>query len=487
MIQSKIEILLFLKSFFQWLGVVSFLLLLFWLLIRILYGRAWKEKIVFRSIVGRDLKRSIRNFAHEWPEVQKDTVSDLAGSLINRFTRPFLVGLMVSLIPIILLYIQNSKIQQQNDLIIIQNDHIKTQTILLKNQNDNILIQNNLLDSERISSLVFLMSNILDKLDDEIKDQSNLSNEKGPDNEFKYKISNGLIGRIVALSRALKPYKVLKNDSLGAIRLSPERAQLFISLINSPIDSTSLKKIWGNGDFSFADIGKIDIEDINLSKIKLTGSNLSESNLKNVNFSGADLSNATMFRSTFHNIDFRKSVLVGTNFVASAFLTVDFSEAIIHSSTNIKHTNILKSYFNNTDLTGVSFEDTKMISVSFQNSSLWDTKFSDSELKHLYFFNSDLLGANFNNSYLEFVSYKNANIMHVTFNNSEIKDIELDGALIDDLNSLKILVENSKMTDKSITKTYYIDSTEYKTGKFRNATIGKHYKIKAKISRSENQ
>jgi len=128
---------------------------------------------------------------------------------------------------------QNNQIDTQIGLMGTQNSLLFGQNSRIDTQNYRINIQNNLIEADRRSSLIFLMSNILDRVNEEVKVQK-LSVPYGIDNDsitilkdnFKFHLSNPLIGRIIALSRAFRPYKLLAGDTLSTELVSPERGQL---------------------------------------------------------------------------------------------------------------------------------------------------------------------------------------------------------------------------------------------------------------------
>ncbi|MEM6805600.1 MAG: hypothetical protein AAF696_29655 [Bacteroidota bacterium] len=111
---------------------------------------------------------------------------------------------------------------QSRDLLSEQNSKIDF-------QNKRIVQQNQLLEAERRSSLVFLFNNVLDALDQDLKNPvDSLSALRGFDGT-QARLSKQLVGRIIALSRRLVPYRPYDyvNDSLSFLR-SPERGQLLI-------------------------------------------------------------------------------------------------------------------------------------------------------------------------------------------------------------------------------------------------------------------
>jgi hypothetical protein len=109
-------------------------------------------------------------------------------------------------------------------LLMNQNKLLEGQNKLLESQNE--LIQNQMYQNEasRRGALIVLMSNIMDKVDDEISSQKN----KNPQLK-EFNLSQSLIGQIAALSHSFKPYKFLKGDTIVGEELSPERGQLLIT------------------------------------------------------------------------------------------------------------------------------------------------------------------------------------------------------------------------------------------------------------------
>ena len=140
--------------------------------------------------------------------------------------------MLVALIPIILLW-------QQNGLIRTQNDKIERQNVRLDQQTS-------LLEAERRSAVILESGNVLDAVSRELAEPGNT----------KDSLSNPLVGRIIALSRAMKPYKYLdpSGDSMTVRALSPERGHLLVSLYNSKLDTSTYLKINRGADFSYSEL-----------------------------------------------------------------------------------------------------------------------------------------------------------------------------------------------------------------------------------------
>ncbi|TXF81086.1 hypothetical protein FUA23_22085 [Neolewinella aurantiaca] len=176
-----------------------------------------------------------------------------------------------------------------NELVVIQND-------LIKSQNNRIEQQTYLQEAERRSSLIFLLGNILDKIDEEVKiDQSR-------------NLSPQLIGNIISLSSRLRPYKFLEADSLISKEVSPERGQLFVSLINSELSEATYKKIFMNCDFSYALIENVNVN-IDMDYVNLSNSYIVRSRFNSISLRNSNFENSLLIDNTFYGCDLRYSKL----------------------------------------------------------------------------------------------------------------------------------------------------------------------------------
>ena len=162
-----------------------------------------------RLMVGKGLKSSFRKLLDELPggKVSKDTLAEIMAQTIWRITRIGTFALLMGVAPLLILIVQTWILSHQNN-------KLDTQNGLLGRQNQRLDQQINLEEGNRRSSLVFFMSNIMDKLDFELRNSPNRT------------LSDPLFGRIVSLSQSMRPYRYLENDSLTPRQLSPERGQL---------------------------------------------------------------------------------------------------------------------------------------------------------------------------------------------------------------------------------------------------------------------
>jgi len=247
------------------------------------------------------------------------------------------------------------------------------QNQLIVKQNDRIDIQNSLLEADRRSSLVFLMSNILDKVDSEIKSQRDtMQNEVTESSEIKYSLSKPLMSRIIALSRALRPYRIMDGDTLSTELISPERGQLFIALMENGLDSRTQYEIVNKGNFSYADIGRTRIYNASFPNANLSHVNLNSTSfmwggdLLGVNFSGAKLLFVNFSGADIGNVDFSGADLTKANFGGVKLGGVNFANAKLY------HANFRKADFSG--VKNINFNQLKNVK------SLFDAKNIDPDL-----------------------------------------------------------------------------------------------------------
>jgi hypothetical protein len=250
-----------------------------------------------------------------------------------------------------------------------QNKLLTQQNLLLQSQNYRLDQQTYLQEADRRSSLIFLMGNLLDAMDRELKTDVGQPGVRD--------LSPQIIGRVVALSKSLRPYRYLESDSLVSRELSPERGQLLVSIVNSQIDKRTLRRIFQFSDFSAADLkgavlsGEY-LSGINLSRADLAGATLDETDLSEADLSGADLSDAIMARAVMKDARLRQTVLKRAYLESSDLSQANFYGAQLQDA-HLAGSNMKQTHFTGADLSGANlsgavfprarFEQTKMDSV----------------------------------------------------------------------------------------------------------------------------
>jgi uncharacterized protein YjbI with pentapeptide repeats len=289
-------------------------------------------------------------------------------------------------------------------------------TIVLLEQNKKIEIQNQRLnqqlylqEAERRSSLVFLFSNIMDAINNELKEDYAKDNIRN--------LSPQLIGRIISLSHRLEPYQYLDADTLIGMPLSPERGQLLINLVESQLDTLSYKKIWLKTDFSYSDLKGILFEDtVYLVGINLERSNLTEATLKGARLNHANLSNALMTninleRSNISHGNLANALLTEANLANSNLTNINLN-SIYANSINLNNTilkngtlnraNIRNSLITNSNLNNIEMNNATIIGCLFSNSVITNSEITDTKLLGLGARNTSFMNTDLQNTKLLF-------------------------------------------------------------------------------------
>lgn len=293
------------------------------------------------------------------------------------------------------------------------------QNKILETQNKSIVQQTQIAESSRRSSQMIIMGEVLSDINQELRDKQNV----------KDTLSNTLVGRIISLSRAMKPYKYLENDSIIKRPLSPERGQLLISLLASKIDSAFfVNQILRESDFSYADLSKSNLKNANLVGANLRYVNLQESELDNAKLKKANLSyaNLTKARLPMANID----------------------------STGLKGANLTRAFFTNSSIKGTDLTNAVLYKTNFNSSNFQKTKLRGAQLTDVYLHNTTL------DIKLKGVDMKNSDFTKVKIDKLDLRGVvSLDSILIDRKDWLPYIKDELKLKGaKNIYKLYKLDS-----------------------------
>ena len=400
-------------------------------------------------VLGAGLKSSMHQLYKELPnQVKKNTLADVTTHVIWRITRIGLFGALIALIPTLLLW-------QQNKLLGVQNQKLEDQTKLFEKQNEKIDNQIQLEESNRRGALIVMMSNIMDKVDDELTNDWN--------DDKKRNLSPQLIGRISALSQSFRPYRFWQDSSLIEKPLSPERGQLLLALANSAFDSLAYVNIYRNAtfedsylhganlhganlsganlreadllradlrgailrgtdlsrvsfiaaDLSGANLSKANLSGANLSKVNLSKADLSGANLVKANFRGANLSGANLSKANLYEANLSRMISVGADFRGARFNIKNIKDP--------KDPDLSRSQMDKTDLSGVDLSRANLSGVSFIKADLSGANLSGADLRESYLNITVLSGADLSGAYLKKAKVKNKNWLEKT----EVLDLDL--------------------------------------------------------------
>lgn len=303
---------------------------------------AWLANHSTNVFAGRSLKKSLIRLYTELPrDVKKETMADVSAHLIWRMTRVGMFTVLIALVPLMVMAVQTL-------ILSVQNDKLEAQNQLIQNQNTRLDQQIHLEEGNRRSSFIFLMSNIMDKVDEELKNREN--NDR--------KLSDELIGRIVSLSQTLRPYRYLENDELIEKHLSPERGQLLFSLVNSLLHEETMDKIFEKADFSYADLQGANLSNSYLRRVKLTNSSFTDANFQNSFLEGATFTSANLTGADFENAN-----LLGVQFDTACLHKCNFFN-VTANDCNLEYADMrgcrASGNFSNVLMEGLILEDAEL-------------------------------------------------------------------------------------------------------------------------------
>ena len=291
-------------------------------------------------VLGSELKRSIERFLEEIAEqqrVSRETLSDLLTSIIIRLTRVGFLLVITAILPSILLIFQTYYLAKQNTLITGQSE-------MFRQQNNRLDQQTYLQEADRRGQTLLLMDNMLQEINTEIS--------RDPQN----KLNDATAGRLIALSKILKPYRYLENDSLTKNIVSPERGYLLISLLETGINLRSTARSRANGilleriDFTYSELRnvtlkKADLIEIDLSHADMRNSSFNGTDFENAIFYNASISQADLSYTSFKNADLRNAKLENSILDYANLQKADLS------SSNLKNVSLLKTVLKEATLT----------------------------------------------------------------------------------------------------------------------------------------
>ena len=240
-------------------------------------------------VFGASLEKSINNIlkkikTREAPN-EKD-ISSLISNIIKRVLRVHVVSILIAIIPGLITILV---LMQQN--------------ILLETQNERIKEQNILTESTRRNKVEAQLNELISQIQNELNE-----NKDGT-------LSLLLTNRIISSTYTFRHYKYLNSQgSLNNKLLSPERADLFIHLINSKINSNILDSIFSQGNFTYSDLSGLRLKNKVVNGINLENSYLGTSDFENITFKNCNLSYATIDTSNFINCKLNFCSIAGTNF-----------------------------------------------------------------------------------------------------------------------------------------------------------------------------
>ena len=268
--------------------------------------------------------------------------------------------------------------------------------VLAKGQAERIEDQTALITSIRSSQQVFLISNVLENVDRDLREAPGL-------------LSDATIARIAALSYSFKPYRSVEGDSLSPRPLSPERGQLLVALAAMPIDSLSWLRLKGATSFASADLSGA-----NLSHADLSGINLHSANLRDALLDHADLTAANLHFASLWGARLNHATLTGANLTVA-----DLRWAEANGCT------AAAAIFNGADLRNAQFRKANLRGAKLRCVPADVAQFQGADLRDADLKVCQLDGANLNHALLQ-----GSNLKMVDFKGANLADVAMDSVRV---------------------------------------------------------
>lgn len=318
-----------------------------------------------------------------------------------------------------------------------QSRFIKSQ---LQKQNSKIQQQSELMSSLRKSNMVVLLNDILDKVDDELKNH--------PDGKLSDKT---ILSIVAAFNYSFTPYRYWEGDSLSEKKLSPEKGQLLLALCTKNIDSTSFDKIKLSAHFSGADLRKGDLRGVDLNDADLEDADLSDADLSGASLRGTDLRNANLWgahmnKANFFRADLRRAVLSWA----------ELNEAKMDSA-NLNGADLTNAQLRKADLRKATFRAAKLDGALLNEANLEGGNLVDASLKKANLTRANLTKADVNR----------ANFNEAIMTETELsKILDVDKNWFEKLNEWQIIgAKEIQEHYKIVLDTAFLDVTRYRLEK----------------------
>lgn len=302
---------------------------------------------------------------------------------------------------------------------------------MLLQQQEQIEQQSRLIESFRQSNNANLMSNVLNKADEDLRNNPNRS------------LSDETIGRIAALSYSFRSHVIAGEDSTSLYRPSPERGQLLLMLTKMNIDTASLKKIMKQTSFAGAVLRDANLEGANLRNIDLKNAELQSANLKDSNLEGANLEGANLWAAVLNNAKMGRVYMKGADLRWAEINGADLKKADLHEAdltsaklrkadlqgANLQWTEFNHAFLNEANLDSADMFRTEMKRAQLTNAVMRGVNLNLANISEANLTGANLSGANLNDLYVNhanwLASLTDSNVMGATELQSKYKIIEV--------------------------------------------------------------
>ncbi|EFC36767.1 predicted protein [Naegleria gruberi] len=295
-------------------------------------------------------------------------------------------------------------------------------------------------------------------------------------NVFKHMIEWLQYGEIAELSNdmrrsvlnACKKFGLtnMSNDLSESINKESNSKQImpmsqfdFMNIVNLTRSQKSALNLSG------LDLRKLVINNTNLEKSEIIGSDFSGMNLKQTNFKGSnlrgcnfsncDLTSVNLQECELDDCNFSNAILGKTNFSKSSLLNINLSNAIY------KETKFIGAKFEN--VTG--FQNRKLGSLDFSNSSFKSIEFCNSDLSNSNFTNCNAIDCNLESTILRKTNFEKSQFDNCRFNNKcKFEETSFKNSSMKNVSGLigidlvRVDLSNCKLTKTDFTVSYIFET-----------------------------
>lgn len=340
---------------------------------------------------------------------------------------------ILGVIAAIILIKQTNIIDDQAVIFKKQINIVNDQKLLLEDQNKKIEAKLEVFN--RRNNLTLLMNNVLDRVEDELKQKDS-------------SLSKPLIARIQALGQGFEPYEfidyTLKN-SLDKDRsrltklISPQRGQLLLSLANSGLGRETMLLICKKTPFDRASLKSAHLSKTYLRRVHLLGADLTGADLSGADLNGADLFTANLTGATLTGATLRRANLTGAILLGATLREADLTGADF-TGINLKDADLT-----NANLLGVNLRETNLKEADFTGANLRKTNLLEADLT-----GANLLGADLTESDLTEANLTEVNLRGVDLRRTTLTGADFTGADLTIANLTFVNLENIKSIDSCI-------------------------------------
>ncbi|MCS6991665.1 MAG: pentapeptide repeat-containing protein [Chitinophagales bacterium] len=256
----------------------------------------------------------------------------------------------------------------------------------LKGVHEQLKQQAYLTESTRMANLLLLLNSIIDNAEQELQQQGTLS--------------DAVIARLAALSFSLKPYRLLRGDSLSARPYSPERGQLLQALLLLQPDSASLARIRQRVTFAGADLAGAQLSRVDLQGVDLRGANLQAADLGGSNLLGADLTDADLSEANLKGARLTNASLRRADLRWSRLDSADLRFAVLDGA-RMDHAHLVHTTLHSASALFAFLHATVLYDTDLSHAVLRGSKFDQASLQQVNLSRADLRLTSFAGAYLQ--------------------------------------------------------------------------------------